>query len=478
MPGGLSIPETWVALSPALAGGFAALVVLAWDALGSRRITLVMSVVLSLSAAVVAWSSGQVLERAVVLGAAAAGSFVGALAAIIYLLLALAIVGGFRTLERHDSGGTLAALMVLTAAASVVVLQAHDLIVLLIGVESLALCAYASVALGGSARADEAAMKYFVQGAVATALLVYGMAVLYGALAGSTSYESISQALETPGGVGPSLLVFTFFLAGLGFKLGAFPFHSWAPDAFETAPAPAAAVMASGPKIAVLAATGLLFAGVFRAGSDTWVPLFVVVAVASIAFGNFGGLRQLDYQRMLAYSGIAQVGYALTAFAALSTTYSAMLVFAVAYAIAVTGAFTAASAVREVRPDWDGTITGLRGIGWSRPVLGGSMAVILLSLTGIPLTAGFWGKFVVFYGIASQGWAWLALMGLVGSVVSFGYYGNVLRALYMERSTSQEEEGAAGPGTWATAIIAFVLLTIGIVPMFTGIQSIFDAIGL
>jgi NADH-quinone oxidoreductase subunit N len=201
-----------------------------------------------------------------------------------------------------------------------------------------------------------------------------------------------------------------------------------------------------------------------------------LVSVASIVFGNLAALRQVSLARMLAYSAIAQVGYALAALPLVQGRAS-VLVFAGLYALASAGAFLFIVALRAVEPAWDGSIAGLAGLSARRPALAVSLVPLMLSLTGIPLTAGFWGKFLVFGAAATGGYLWLAIVAVIGSVVSFGYYGGVLRSAFLDDAPPTRPASvpgpsgarAIGPAGVATVVVAVAIVLIGALPLVTGL---------
>lgn len=444
----------------------AALAAIAADAVASPRVALRLAA--GILAAAAAFSILAAAGPAVRLGEAfvLGGPRVSLVSAIACALGAIALAGSAR-LESAPNGGQAAALVAFSTAAGVALIATSDLAVLIVAVEILALAGYALVAAGGNPRAYEAATKYFVQGAVATGLLAYAAAIIFGALGGSLGIGRAIPFTPQPSAVTVALVL---LLAALAFKLGAFPFHAWAPDAYETAPPAAAAFLATVPKLAVLIALQSILRTFFAGQAGQWAPLVAVLAVASVAFGNLAALRQMSFRRMLAYSGIAQVGYALVAIAAVRAPLMPLAVFAATYALAGTGAFLAAEAAGE-GDGWDGGIAGLAGLARRRPVLAASLAVCLLSLTGIPLTAGFVGKYLVFASAVGSGVTWLAVVGVVGSVVSFGYYGAVLRAVYFDRPTEPAPEASSAVRTWPVALVAVTILVSGILPLFSGLLS-------
>ncbi|TLM77510.1 MAG: NADH-quinone oxidoreductase subunit N [Actinobacteria bacterium] len=368
----------------------------------------------------------------------------GGVAAIVFALAGLVIAASGS--EGAASGRT-AALVALMAAATAVIAGTRDVVVLFVAVETSAIAAYALTASSGDRRSEEAAMKYFVQGAVATGAFVLALSVLVGLYGGHTRYDQVASAIAVGGGAAPLAMV--LLIAVFAFKLAAWPFHAWAPDVYETAPVPAAAFMAGAPKAAaVVAATVLIKQSAFEGmASDARWPL-ALLAIFSIVYGNLAALKQASYRRMLGYSGIALAGYLFVGLAPTdhASAFSVALMGAT-YAIAATGAFIAADGVRAARPAWDGSVAGLAGLGRERPWLGAAMAACMLSLTGIPLTAGFWGKLYVFWDAVDHGFAWLAVLGVIGSVVSFGYYGAVVRSLFVDEVRGAGSDAGEMPGT-------------------------------
>jgi NADH-quinone oxidoreductase subunit N len=404
-----------------------------------------------------------------------------------FALGAVALVASFRTLTADATGPRIAALSALAATSAALLAASLDLVMLFLAIEALALCGYGLVALANTDRAREAAMKWFVQGSVATTFLIVGIAVLVSRTGGSVSYDAIKRAAALQASAPAVSIGVVLVLVALAFKAGAFPFHSWMPDAFETAPAPAAAVLASAGKIAPLAAAVWLCSTVAGSPASRAVIAVALIAAASIVFGNLVALRQRSLARMLAYSAVAQVGYGLAGLALFGGVGAfSVLVFALLYGLTSVTSFVFIVALKQDRPDWDGSIAGLAGLSSRRPALAASLAVVMLSLTGIPLTAGFWGKFLVFGAAATSGYLWLAIVGVLGSVVSFGYYGGVLRAAFMSEEPARAKAGETGPATagapatdqptasahtiaiYVTATLAVLIVVVGVVPFVLG----------
>jgi NADH-quinone oxidoreductase subunit N len=451
-----------------------------FDAWGSRAAAVAAAVTLLLAGAVVAaWSAAQTsIAGSVVLS----GGTVSVAPAVCLLLGAVALLGCTGSLAADRTGSRVVALGALAAAASALVAAAADVGVLFLSVEMLALCGYGLVALGGTDRAREAAMKWFVQGSVATVVFVIGTAVLLGRTGGSLGYRAMAAAAAASLD-GPMAVGFVLVLSAIAFKLGAFPLHSWMPDAYETAPPAAAAVMASAGKVGPLAAAVWLAYSVTGLAGERLVRVVAVLALCSIVFGNLAALRQRSLARMLAYSGIAQVGYALVG-VPLGARSVTVLVFAVLYGLTAAASFVFVEALHRADPSWDGTVRGLAGLSRRSPALAASLAVIMFSLTGIPLTAGFWGKFLVFAGAAVGGYLWLAVAGVLGSVVSFGYYGAAIRSAYIDEAPSQEdgqsaEEPSATRSRLATGtvgVLAVLIVAVGVAPLVSGLTPVFNAL--
>lgn len=407
----------------------------------------------------------------------------GGTAAIVFTLAALAVTAGSRRFESEGNGGQQAGLIAFMAVATALIAGAVDLAVLFIAIEASALCAYALVATARDRRSEEAAVKYFVQGAVAAGALVLALAIMVGLYGGATGYPELAGAVATNGGSAAAFAMM-LLVAVFAFKMGVFPFHAWAPDAYESAPATAAAFMAGAPKLAaVVAATVVLKQTVFGGLVPAAGLALAVLAAASIAYGNLAGLRQTSYTRMLGYSGIAQAGYMFVGLAVVADSQTlAVALLGATYALGAMGAFVAADAVRAVRPAWDGSVAGLAGLGRRRPWLGAAIAACMLSLTGIPLTAGFWGKLLVFSGAVVNGMGWLAAVGVVGSVVSFGYYGAVVRSMFLEDAPEGERDGSEPLAdrfpVSVVLVSALLVVLLGVVPLFSGLGPLAAFLGL
>jgi len=311
-----------------------------------------------------------------------------------------------------------------------VLASARDLIVLFVAFELMSIPLYV---LTGFAKREaepvEASLKFFLVGPVSSAVLAYGLSFVYGAT-GSTSLSAIAKAPASP------LLTLGLIaaLAGLAFKIAAFPFHMWVPDAYEAGPTPFVAWLSVAPKAAgFVTLFRLYFEGVGDRAA-VWAPAAAGLATLTMLGGNLMALPQTNTKRLLAYSGIAQIGYMLVGMAAASASGTAMILFyLVAYVFGNMGAFLVVEAV--ARAEGSEATSALRGLAQRSPLLALAMLLFLLSLGGIPFVAGFWAKLYVFWAAAERGLYWLVLVGAVLTVVALFYYLVVVRSMYIEAPT-------------------------------------------
>jgi NADH-quinone oxidoreductase subunit N len=318
-------------------------------------------------------------------------------------------------------------LLLASLLGMLVLASARDLIVLFVAFELMSIPLYV---LTGFAKREaepvEASLKFFLVGSVSSAVLAYGLSFVYGAT-GSTSLAAIAKAPASP------LLTFGLIaaLAGLAFKIAAFPFHMWVPDAYEAGPTPFVAWLSVAPKAAGFVT---LFRVYFEGVGDraaVWGPAAAGLATLTMFGGNLMALPQTNTKRLLAYSGIAQIGYMLVGMAAASASGTAMILFyLVAYVFGNMGAFLVVEAV--ARSEGSEATSAFRGLAQRSPLLALAMLLFLLSLGGIPFVAGFWAKLYVFWAAAERGLYWLVLVGAVLTVVALFYYLVVARSMYIE----------------------------------------------
>ena len=325
-----------------------------------------------------------------------------------------------------------------------------------------------SVALYGLAgirrdrtESQESALKYFVTGAFSSAFFLYGVALLYG-VSGSTRLDRITQAVARlgDGSHGLALLGVGFLLVGFGFKVASVPFHMWAPDVYEGAPTTVTAFMAAGVKVAAFGALLRVFGHALSPLRADWQPVVAVLAVVSMVVGNFGALAQTSVKRMLAYSSVAHAGYLLTALVApWSVAVPAILFYLVGYSAVSLGGFGAlASLAKDGREPL--AHSDLYGLAHRCPALAAALTVFLISLTGIPVSAGFMGKFFLFGAAVGAGYVSLALVGVVMSVVSAYYYLRVVVSMYMKDPLTDDPWARVAPSATA-ALTAAVIAVLG-----------------
>ena len=388
--------------------------------------------------------------------------------ALILLLSAGSILSALGYLERERLvAPEFYVLLLLAVVGMLFMVNAEDLIVLFLGLETMSVAVYV---LAGYDRADafsaEAALKYFLIGAFASGFLLYGIALLYGAT-GSTNITLIGAQFTQGDLTLMAKLGLGLLVIGFGFKVAAVPFHMWAPDVYDGAPTPVTGLMATAVKSAAfLALARILFAG-FEASLAQWQPVIFGVAVASMVLGNVVGLAQKTLKRMLAYSSIAHAGYLLAAlWPGSSLGISAMLLYLLGYGLTSVAAFALVGALgrdgeREV------TLSGIAGLAEGRPWMAFTLAVCMLSLLGFPGTFGFIGKWYILSSIVATGQPALAVVLVVTSVVSAGYYLPVIMAMYMQPARAplvHFDKGLARTAGFAVGLAVILILALGVWP--------------
>jgi NADH-quinone oxidoreductase subunit N len=324
--------------------------------------------------------------------------------------------------------------------------SATDLLTLYIGLELNSLSAYILAAfLRGDERSAEAGLKYFVLGALASGILLFGMSLIYG-FTGTTSFAGIAQALDTGGGLsGGAMFGVVFVLAGLAFKISAVPFHMWTPDVYEGAPTPVTTFFASAPKVAALALTMRVALDAFGSQVHAWQQIVIFAALASIIVGALGAIGQGNIKRLLAYSSINNVGFILIGLAAATPAgASAMLVYLAIYVPMTVGGFVAVLMLKDKDGAPIEAIADLAGLSRERKVLSLCIAIVMFSLAGIPPLFGFWGKFVVFQAAVQAGLLPLAVIGIAASVIGAFYYIKVVKIIYFDEPAGK----ALGKSDW------------------------------
>ncbi len=364
-------------------------------------------------------------------------------------------------------------LLILLATLGMMLMAAgNELIIVFLGLELMSLSLYVLAGyFRDSPASSEAGMKYLLLGAFASAFFLYGIALIYGAT-GTTSIPGIAEKLTTES-QSPLLLAGIFLLVvGFGFKVAVVPFHQWAPDVYEGAPTTIAAFISAGPKAAGFAAFIRIFTEALPNLNTEWSGVIILIAMLTMTVGNVIAIAQTNIKRMLAYSSIAHAGYVLIGLAAASSTVEAIrnegvssaMIYLLVYCVMNIGAFGAVILARTA----DGEslmISDYTGLGFRKPLLGGFLTLMLLSLAGFPPTAGFVGKFYIFKSAIGAGHNWLVIFGAVNTAISAFYYLRVVVTMYM-REPEEELDFNPYPSTLVIGLVlaAIGVLLIGILP--------------
>ncbi len=310
--------------------------------------------------------------------------------------------------------------------------SSNDLMMLYIGLEMQSLAAYVLASfMRKDLRSAEAGLKYYVLGALASGILLYGISLLYG-FTGTTTYDGIAIAMATGMSTG-ELFGLVFVLAGLAFKISAVPFHMWTPDVYEGAPTPVTAFFASAPKIAAIALSMRVMFEALAPATDAWQQIVIFVALASIALGAVAAIGQSNIKRLLAYSSINNIGFALIGVAAgTQAGVAATLSYMAIYVAMTLGSFLCILQMRDADGRAVEDIDSLAGLSKSQPALAAAFAIFMFSLAGIPPLLGFWGKFLVFDAAVAAGLFPLAVIGIALSVVGAYYYLRIIKTMYFD----------------------------------------------
>lgn len=451
----LSAPESTLAI-----GGLVLLMVGAFMGQKSTRLVSVLSVALLIAATAVTVTGplGQAFNGAYVADPLAVYG-----KALIFLSSAVAIVLGGGWMQREKIAHfEYPVLIVLASAGMGMMASSGDLISLYIGIELHSLALYVLAAFHrDNLKASEAGLKYFVLGALSSGLLLYGASLIYG-FTGSMRFDEIAAYAAANPSTG---LIFglVFLICGLAFKVSAAPFHMWTPDVYEGAPTPVVALFATAPKVAAMVLIARTLEGAFAGSHDQWAQVLILISLISFAVGAFGGLVQKDMQRLLAYSSIANIGYALLGIAVGTTLgVQAMLLFMTLYVIDQFGFFALLlSLKRNGRPIR--RIEDFAGLRKDRPVMALVLTVLSLSVLGMPPLAGFWGKWAIFGAAAEAGYWMVGAAGLVASVVAGFYYLRIIKLMWFDPAPDGVEAIDRSPIEAKTIAIAAALFSFPLV---------------
>jgi NADH-quinone oxidoreductase subunit N len=386
---------------------------------------------------------------------------------IFFLNLILTVLISIKYIEvERVNLGEYYSLILFATLGMMIMASAGDLIVLYLGLELMALSTYI---LAGFIRYDkksnEAAMKYFLLGAFASAFLLYGTSMIYG-LTGTTNLRAIARYIAINGLAGNPALILSmvFFAVAFSFKIAAVPFHMWAPDAYEGAPTSITAFMSVGPKAAGFAVLGRVFLTAFPAIGMQWASLLIPISILTMGVGNIVALSQTNIKRMLAYSSIAHAGYALLGLIARTPDgLASMMNYLLIYAFMNMGAFAVIIMLRSEGFKGD-NITDYEGLAKTHPVAAALMLVFMFSLTGIPPTAGFTGKFYLFMSAINAGHIGLVITAVIFSAISAYFYLRIVMYMYMKEPKETVQLTTSPSISLALAITVVAVIAIGVLP--------------
>ena len=468
----MTLPEIVLAL-----GALALMLVAAWGGSSSTR--------------AVSWTAVAVLAGACValIGPATSGlsafdgmyradAFAGFSKVLIYVAAAVAIVLAPRFFERtagDDLRPEYPVLILLSAIGMGIMVSAADLLTLYIGLELQSLAAYVLASfMRQDQRSAEAGLKYFVLGALASGILLYGISLVYG-FTGSTLFYEIGGAYAAAPLTGDAksiglLFGLVFVFAGIAFKISAVPFHMWTPDVYEGAPTPVTAFFASAPKIAAMGLAVRVAIEAMGPAEDQWRQIVIFAALASIIFGAVAAIGQSNIKRLLAYSSINNVGFALIGLAAGTPEgVAAVLTYMAIYIVMTLGSFLVVLQMRGTDGQPIETIASLSGLSRTRPGLAAALAIFMFSLAGIPPLFGFWAKFAVFDAAVRAGLFPLAVVGIAASTIGAYYYLRVVKTMYFDEPAEAFGEGDKLEGG-LIAVAAVIVSPLGYlaIPLLAG----------
>jgi NADH-quinone oxidoreductase subunit N len=383
-----------------------------------------------------------------------------------YLGISMMLVYSRRYLiERNLFTGEFLTLTLFATLGMMVMISANHFLTLYLGLELLALSLYAMVALQrDSAVATEAAMKYFILGALASGLLLYGMSMLYGAT-GSLELGAVSDAIEA-GTANHMLLVFglVFIVSGLAFKLGAVPFHMWVPDVYHGAPTAITMLIGSAPKLAAFAFVVRILVEGLQPIMHDWSGMLMILAVASMGLGNITAIAQTNLKRMLAYSTISHMGFLLLGILSGSVEgYGASMFYAVIYVLMTLGAFGIIMMLSRMGFEAD-SLDDFKGLNQRNPWLAFMMLLLMFSMAGVPPTVGFYAKFSVLNAVVQAGYLWLAVVAVLFSLIGAFYYLRIVKLMYFDAPQSHAPILLGKDTTLLISVNGLAVLFFGLLP--------------
>jgi NADH-quinone oxidoreductase subunit N len=354
-------------------------------------------------------------------------------------------------------------LVLMATLGMMLMISANNLLSLYLGLELQSLSLYVLAAYQrDSARATEAGLKYFVLGSLASGMLLYGTSLIYG-FAGSTGFDALGHAVLQGAPIGVTVGM-VFVIAALAFKISAVPFHMWTPDVYEGAPTPVTAFFAVGPKIAAFTLLVRVMVGPFGELTHQWSQVVVFVSLASMLIGAFGAIAQNNIKRLMAYSSIGHVGYALIGLAVGDQVgIRGVLIYLAIYLFMNVGTFAVILTMRQKGRLMEG-IDDLAGLSKTHPMTAVSLAIFMFSMAGIPPLAGFWGKLYVFMAAIDKGFIGLAVVGVLTSVVSAYYYLRIIKVMYFDEPVEMLDHGTGKGLSFIVGINAVLIVLFTFLP--------------
>ncbi|MCB9929430.1 MAG: NADH-quinone oxidoreductase subunit NuoN [Alphaproteobacteria bacterium] len=393
-------------------------------------------------------------------------SFTGFVKVLILVASAVAIIMAMDFFRREGLERFEYPVLMLTATLGMLLMvSANDFIALYMGIELQSLSLYVLAAFRrDSLRSTEVGLKYFVLGALSSGMLLYGCSLIYG-FSAHTGFEAVAEVLtggETvPLGVAAGIV---FVIAGLAFKVSAVPFHMWTPDVYEGAPTPITAFFAVAPKIAAMALFVRVLFGPFGHMVDVWQQVIVFISLASMIIGAFAAVAQTNIKRLMAYSSIGHIGYALVGLAAgTQAGVSGVLIYFAIYLFMNVGTFACILSMRRSGRMVEG-IADLAGLSRSHPMMAAAMAAFMFSMAGVPPLAGFWGKLYVFQAAVGAQLYVLAVVGVLTSVVSCFYYIRIVKLMYFDDAAEALDRNIGSEMKAVLAVCSIVILLFILVP--------------
>jgi len=349
-------------------------------------------------------------------------------------------------------------LLIFSILGMLVMISANDLIILYISIELQSLSLYVLVALRrGSIKGSEAALKYFILGSIASAVILYGCSMVY-SVVGATNYEIIKQFSDQSFDNLILSLGLVLIISGVAFKLSAAPFHMWTPDVYEGSPTSVTTVLITLPKLAALIVLVNLLLYPFQNQTITWVPIIIIISILSMAIGSISALKQDNLKRLFAFSTIANIGYVMIGLASVNDeAIKASFLYMFIYTLATLGVFSFIMILRREDRQLV-TVSDISGLSRSKPLLALSVAILLLSLAGIPPFGGFFGKLFIFTAAIEAGNLYLAIAGVIFSVISAYYYLKIIKTMYLDESSEELNYNLDQKQLFIIILMAFIML--------------------